>query len=266
MDTSGDRYSTAARLTRNSAFIFLARLTDLTVAIASIALIARYLGVVDFGYFAFVTAITIFLVPFTDFGFERIITREIAGLLKGVEMDRIAGVAVGGVPLATALSLELGVPFLIVRKEKKGYGTDVEVEGSLREGEEVVLAKPRTFVNNSGEAVSYLLSRFPTPLGDLLIIYDDMDLPLGKVRIRPSGSAGGHRGMESIVSTLGSLDFPRIRVGIGRPPPGVEEIKHVLGPFTAEENTIIQEALVTVRDAVIDIMGHGLEWAMNRYN
>ena len=79
MDTSGDRYSTAARLTRNSAFIFLARLTDLTVAIASIALIARYLGVVDFGYFAFVTAITIFLVPFTDFGFERIITREIAG-------------------------------------------------------------------------------------------------------------------------------------------------------------------------------------------
>ncbi|MBF8266532.1 MAG: Pth [Dehalococcoidia bacterium] len=157
------------------------------------------------------------------------------------------------------ISRHAGIPLSERRR------TTILGQGKL-EGEEVVLAKPRTFMNNSGEAVSYLLSRFPTPLGDLLIIYDDMDLPLGKVRIRPSGSAGGHRGMESIVSALGSVDFPRIRVGIGRPPPGVEEIKHVLGPFTAEENPLIQEALVTVRDAVIDILANGLDWAMNRYN
>ena len=83
-----------------------------------------------------------------------------------------------------------------------------------------MIAKSRTFMNHSGDALSYLISRFHTPLHDLLIIYDDMDLPLGKIRIRPSGSAGGHRGLESIVGALKSHDFPRIRIGTGRPPPG----------------------------------------------
>ena len=134
------------------------------------------------------------------------------------------------------------------------------------EGEEVVLAKPRTFMNNSGEAVSYLMTRFPSSLQDLLIIYDDMDLPLGKVRIRAAGSAGGHRGMESIVAAVGSTDFPRIRIGVGRPSPGAGEVQYVLGPFTGEEKPLIEEAVSTVREAVSDILGHGLELAMNRYN
>jgi PTH1 family peptidyl-tRNA hydrolase len=134
------------------------------------------------------------------------------------------------------------------------------------EGEEVVLAKPRTFMNHSGEALSYLISRFHTPPQDLLIIYDDMDLPLGKIRIRPLGSAGGHRGLESIVSALKSPVFARIRVGIGRPPPDMDEVEFVLGAFTAEESPVIGEAVVAVRNAVADIIGHDLEWAMNRYN
>lgn len=132
--------------------------------------------------------------------------------------------------------------------------------------EEVVLAKPRTFMNHSGEALSYLISRFHADLQDLLIIYDDMDLPLGKIRIRSSGSAGGHRGIESIISALRSHDFPRIRIGIGRPPPGMDEVEYVLGPFTPEESPLITEAVVAVRDAVADVIGHDLEWAMNRYN
>ena len=136
----------------------------------------------------------------------------------------------------------------------------------LLEGEEVVLAKPRTFMNHSGEALSYLISRFHTPLQDLLVIYDDMDLPLGKIRIRPSGSAGGHRGVESIMGALKSPEFSRIRIGIGRPPTGMDEVEFVLGAFTAEESPLIAEAVATARNAVADMIGHGMEWAMNRYN
>ena len=132
--------------------------------------------------------------------------------------------------------------------------------------EEVVLAKPRTFMNRSGEALSYLISRFHTPFQDLLVIYDDMDLPLGKIRIRPFGSAGGHRGMESIVGALKSPNFTRVRIGIGRPPPGMGEVEFVLGTFTAEESPLIEEAVVMAQNAVVDVIGHGLDWAMNRYN
>ena len=134
------------------------------------------------------------------------------------------------------------------------------------EGEAVVLARPRTFMNNSGEALSYLTTRFPVSLNDLLIIYDDMDLPLGSIRIRQSGSGAGQRGMESIIAALGSRDVPRLRIGIGHPPEEVDEIRHVLGGFTTEEQPLIAEALSTARDAVMDVLRDGLERAMNRYN
>ncbi|MBI2856546.1 MAG: aminoacyl-tRNA hydrolase [Chloroflexi bacterium] len=138
-------------------------------------------------------------------------------------------------------------------------------QGTL-EGQDVVLAKPRTFMNHSGEALTYLLSRFHVPPGDLLVIYDDLDLPLGNIRIRPSGSAGGHRGLVSIISALRSQDFPRVRIGIGRPPSGQDEIRYVLGAFEPEERRVIRETVASVGDAVVDIMGHDLDWAMNRYN
>ena len=134
------------------------------------------------------------------------------------------------------------------------------------EGEEVVLAKPRTFMNNSGEALSYLTTRFPVSLSDLLIVYDDMDLPLGRIRIRASGSGAGQKGMGSIIAALSSRDIPRIRIGIGRPLEDADEIKHVLGGFTAEEQPLIAKALSTARDAVMDILRDGLERAMNLYN
>ena len=134
------------------------------------------------------------------------------------------------------------------------------------EGEQVALAKPRTFMNNSGEALSYLTTRFPVSHSDLLIVYDDMDLPLGRIRIRPTGSAGGHRGMESIIAALRSRDIPRVRVGIGRPPEDADDIKHVLGAFTTEERPLVAEALSTAHDAVMDVLRDGLERAMNLYN
>ena len=133
-------------------------------------------------------------------------------------------------------------------------------------GEDVVLAKPRTFMNNSGEALLYLRARFPVRLHDILIVYDDLDLPMGKIRIRPSGGAGGHRGMESIIDALGSQNVQRIRIGIGRPPPDVDEVPYVLGGFNAEEAPLIAEGLSMAQDAALDVLSHGLDWSMNRYN
>ena len=129
-----------------------------------------------------------------------------------------------------------------------------------------MLAKPRTFMNNSGDALSYLTTRFPVRIHEILIVYDDLDLPLGKIRIRPAGGAGGHRGMESIIDALGNPNVPRIRIGIGRPPPGVDEIPYVLGGFTAEEAPLIAEGLSMAQDAALDVLSHGLDWSMNRYN
>ena len=131
-------------------------------------------------------------------------------------------------------------------------------------GTEVVVAKPRTFMNLSGEAVARLASRFGVPLEDLIVIHDDMDLPLGKVRIRLRGSSAGHNGIQSIMDSMGSRDFARIRVGIGRP--DGDEVTYVLSDFTAAEKEAIEEAIATVSDAIRCILAEGIEAAMNRYN
>jgi len=120
-------------------------------------------------------------------------------------------------------------------------------------------------MNMSGEAVGRLVRQFGVQLDDLLVIYDDLDLPLGKVRIRRSGGSAGHKGVESIIASLGSQDFPRIRVGIGRPDDG-DEIAYVLSDFTAEEKGPLNEAIATVADAIHCILTEGIEVAMSRYN
>lgn len=130
----------------------------------------------------------------------------------------------------------------------------------------VVLVKPRTFMNASGEAVRYLLSRFPATPGDLVVIYDDMDLPTGKIRLRPSGSAAGHNGIESIIDALSTEEFPRVRVGIGRPAGYVGNIEYVLGQFLADEKPVIEEAVLGVTEAVSCLLREGIEVAMNRFN
>lgn len=132
-------------------------------------------------------------------------------------------------------------------------------------GAPVVLAKPRTFMNMSGEAVGRLVRQFGVPLDDLLVICDDLDLPLGKVRIRLRGGSAGHKGVESIIASLGSREFPRIRIGIGRPDDG-DEVAYVLSDFTAEEQGLLKEAIATVADALYCILTDGIEVAMNRYN
>ncbi|KPJ52198.1 MAG: peptidyl-tRNA hydrolase, partial [Dehalococcoidia bacterium DG_18] len=107
--------------------------------------------------------------------------------------------------------------------------------------------------------------QFGVHLDDLLVICDDLDLPLGKLRIRQHGGSAGHKGVESIIASLGSEEFTRIRIGIGRPDDG-DEVAYVLNDFTAAEKDLIKEAIATVADAIYCILAEGIETAMNRYN
>lgn len=123
-------------------------------------------------------------------------------------------------------------------------------------------------MNLSGQVVAALLKHFNIPLCDLLVIYDDLDLPLGKIRIRERGSSGGHKGMESIIAYLGSEEFPRIRVGIN-PGQDTKELKtpdYVLSDFTSEEKVIVAEVQTKVADAIYCILAEGMAAAMNRFN
>ena len=138
---------------------------------------------------------------------------------------------------------------------------------SVNHGEEqLLLVKPKTFMNNSGKAVSYIMSRFGLSIDQIVVIYDYLDLPVGKIRIRPNGSAGGHNGIASIISALNTSSVSRIRIGIGRPGQSVNQIGYVLGKFSTEEENILGEVSSRVHDAVIQIVEDGIDTAMNTHN
>jgi len=139
-------------------------------------------------------------------------------------------------------------------------------------GGKLLLAKPVTFVNLSGNPVAGLVHKHDIPLGDLLVIYDDLDLPIGKIRLRQSGGSGGHKGMNSIISALGSEDFPRIRVGIGRPPREKQSISedaivnYVLSDCSPQEEAIIKSVIAMVSEAIDFFLTQGIEAAMSKFN
>ena len=139
-------------------------------------------------------------------------------------------------------------------------------------GKEVLLVKPRTYVNLSGDTVTCILKKNHASLSDLIVIYDDLDLPTGRIRIRPVGSAGGHRGIKSIIQRTGSQEFNRIRVGISRPPADsvyVDEdeiVDYVLGDFPPDEDEIVRQAVRNAADAVQCIISEGINIAMNKFN
>ena len=135
--------------------------------------------------------------------------------------------------------------------------------GSLA-GVQVVLATPRTFVNNSGLAARYLLDRFGTRPDRMLVVVDDLDLPVGRMRLRASGGSGGHRGLISINADAGTEDYPRLRIGIGRP--AGDAVAHVLSTFTPAEEDALSGVLEQAADAVEAWAEHGVEYAMNRFN
>jgi PTH1 family peptidyl-tRNA hydrolase len=130
---------------------------------------------------------------------------------------------------------------------------------------DIVLARPRTYMNLSGVAARYLLDHFHIRPRELLVVCDDMDLPLGKLRIRADGSSGGHNGLKSIIAELGTQEFPRLRIGIGHPQEQ-GAISFVLGSFTRPEAEVMREATDRAAEAVVCAIEHGVESAMNRYN
>jgi PTH1 family peptidyl-tRNA hydrolase len=139
-------------------------------------------------------------------------------------------------------------------------------------GTEVLLAKPQTYMNLSGVSVSQLMQKYKLTPDDLIVVHDDLDLPLGRIRIRKGSSAGGHNGIKSIIAHLGTQDFTRIRIGISRPEPnGCEArletiVEYVLGDFTEEDKPVIEETIQRVSDALITLITQGLEAAMNKFN
>jgi PTH1 family peptidyl-tRNA hydrolase len=134
------------------------------------------------------------------------------------------------------------------------------------DGRRVVLAKPQTFMNESGRAVAALTRFYKVRLDCLLVVYDDLDLPLGSVRLRPEGGSGGHKGMRSIIEHLGTQEFSRLRIGIGRPPGRMDPAAYVLQDFSADEGPLLEETLERAVAAIETWLHQGVEVAMDQYN
>jgi PTH1 family peptidyl-tRNA hydrolase len=130
----------------------------------------------------------------------------------------------------------------------------------------IILAKPQTFMNISGRSVASLIKYFKIPLENTLIIHDDLDLPLGKIRIRPSGSSGGQKGIYSVIQMLGTDQIPRIRIGIGRPPGRMDPVDYVLQKFSFQEETLLSDITERVYQACMAFIDHGIDQVMNQFN
>jgi PTH1 family peptidyl-tRNA hydrolase len=138
-------------------------------------------------------------------------------------------------------------------------------EGALQD-EKIVLAKPQTYMNRSGESVAALSREYGSGAADLIVVNDDLDLPFGRIRIRPGGGAGGHRGLISIMENFSGAQFDRVRVGIGRPPDHVEPAEYVLEPFNPLEIEDLPSVVARAAQSVECLIRDGIERAMASYN
>ena len=134
------------------------------------------------------------------------------------------------------------------------------------EGEKVMLIKPQTYMNLSGKCVKEFLDFYKIEKEKMIIIYDDMDVEPGKIKIRKQGSAGSHNGMKSVISEIQTQEFPRIRIGIGRPIHENDKINYVIGNIPEEEMEKLEEGIEKAKEATIDILAKGIDHAMNKFN
>jgi PTH1 family peptidyl-tRNA hydrolase len=140
------------------------------------------------------------------------------------------------------------------------------VSRAERAGEKVLLAEPQTFMNLSGESVGALVQFYQLPAAKILVVVDDADLPLGEIRLRPGGGTGGHHGLESVTQHLGSRDYARLRIGIGRQDAARQITGHVLGKFSAAENARLEKVLERAASQLECWLDHGLQKAMSQFN
>ncbi len=157
------------------------------------------------------------------------------------------------------LSNELKIPVKKV-KQKSLIGI-----GKL-DNKEILLVKPQTFMNNSGESIAPLMRYYKVPHQNLMVIHDDLDIPFGTIRIRPTGGTSGQKGMKSIIEKIGSQEFPRIRMGIGRPPGHMDPVDFVLENFSKDQLSILENILEDATNAIKTFIIDGLNKAMNTYN
>ena len=164
-----------------------------------------------------------------------------------------------GFKVLNKLSKKYNIP--ITKSKFNGkYGT------GIIENEKVILLEPQTYMNLSGEAIKPMLDFYKVDYSNLLVIYDDIDVEPGKVKIRTKGGPGTHNGMKSVVKEIGTEEFPRIRVGIGQPIIKLAMIDYVIGYVPEKELTILEEGIEKAEKAIEEILKHGINYAMNKFN
>jgi PTH1 family peptidyl-tRNA hydrolase len=165
------------------------------------------------------------------------------------------------------------VGFVVVRRLARRWGLrfrkhkyGARIAEAVRNEDRLVLAQPQTYMNLSGTAVKQILDGYRITPRDLVVVYDDLDIPVGQIRVRKEGRAGSHNGMRSIVSEIGTPVFPRLRVGIGPYPWDDDAAEFVLSPFTREELPVVEEALAMAEEAVEMVVDGRIDAAMNKFN
>lgn len=187
------------------------------------------------------------------------------------QMDRFLIVGLGN-PGRTHLFNRHNIGFMAVDRLAERYGIDLKrvqqkaiVGTGLLAASPVILAKPQTFMNLSGNSVGPLANYYQIASSNILAIYDELDLPFGVIRLREKGGAGGHNGMRSLIQHLGN-DFPRLRLGIGRPPGRMDPAAFVLQDFGRDELAIVADLLDTAIEAIATVVKDGIDLAMSRFN
>ena len=151
---------------------------------------------------------------------------------------------------------------IAINKKKQHFESG---QGNIR-NKEIILARSRTFMNESGRVIKSLSTMYKVSPANFLVLYDDMDLPVGSIRLRARGGAGGHNGMKSIVESLGTTEFPRLRIGIGRPDSAEQNISHVLSEVGPDEREKIEKVLGSATEAVETFLVEGIDASMDRFN
>lgn len=164
-----------------------------------------------------------------------------------------------GFDMVTYLSDKYGIAL----RSKEGKAI---VGKGVIEGQKVMLVQPQTYMNLSGESVRALMDYYKLTTDEIVIIYDDISMPVGQVRIRPKGSAGGHNGIKSIIAHLGTQEFPRIKIGVGAKPGNGDLVKHVLGRFSKEDDAKIRDVFALAEEGLLAILQEDVKTAMNAVN
>ncbi len=163
--------------------------------------------------------------------------------------------------------------FNVINKLSNKYGIEVNKKkfdglcgDGMIEGEKVILLKPQTYMNLSGKSIVQVVNFYKIPLENVIVIYDDIDIEPGLIRIRKKGSSGSHNGMKSVIAELGSGEFARIRVGIGKPKHEGDMINYVIGAVPEEEQKELENGVERAKEAVIEILRSGIDTSMNKFN